>query len=525
MLSSDAMDSGGLTCQESSSHTKRSETWVKSFLLICFIIGMYLQFDMGYADNGDFTRSMEAFTSGPVGIEPNFPSLGTEAWPKRFFNYWIPYWKLDWPRKLPTTSTPLLWLPGILLNYSLYSSTILYMPLISLFPKVILFGILLLLFKWVETQTNHKAIFLLCLVAPLVLMLTTTSYLAYFNSYYQETGGIVYLLLLLISLIYLKKRPGVVSLLCCFAATMLLSTAKVAYFYWPLLSMPFVVIIWCVHKRIKWFKAALGGMILMAALTCLSIHLTRTYIYNPQSYLSLFNGALTFSDNSAEHLHRLGMDDAISKVDIPPFSTEGGKIISRHYDKMSFLNTINVICHEPVVGFRMIYNVLDNMQDISLEYLGTYSFDDPRSHERLSMAPNSQLKPPAVPKRSEDYRVWHDAKQTKPLNLWATLKYKLFPTGYALAIALVLYPCWFIFGLLHRDFVQELSMIGLLTTIACCVDMSVAIFGAGKYELIKHLLLSNVLFDIASIAFVNSVLFFCIKRFEHKPANLINTMP
>jgi hypothetical protein len=41
--------------------------------------------------------------------------------------------------------------------------------------------------------------------------------------------------------------------------------------------------------------------------------------------------------------------------------------------------------------------------------------------------------------------------------------------------------------------------------------MTVAILGDGKLELPKHLFLSNVLFDIAIIVFLSSVLLFCLE--------------
>jgi hypothetical protein len=107
---------------------------------------MYSQYNSGLADNGDFERSMGWISPGPIGIEPNLPAAGTEASSKRFLNYWIPSWKMEWnisASACPATSAILLWIPGAVLNYFLYSPKILYLPLLSLFPKLLLLGILL----------------------------------------------------------------------------------------------------------------------------------------------------------------------------------------------------------------------------------------------------------------------------------------------------------------------------------------------------------------------------------------------
>jgi hypothetical protein len=500
------------------------ETWVKSALILLFVQGMYLQHNLGYADNGDYTRSMGGFTSGPIGIEPNWPPGGTETWNKRFFMYWIPYWHLDWKFSPPKTAAFLLWLPGVALNYFLYSKTVLYLPLVSLFPKLILFGMLLLLFKWVDTQTNHKVLVLLSLGIPFVLLLTATDYLAFFNSFYQESGSVVFLFLFLSSLIYLKRHPKYISLLCSLASIVLLATAKATYCYWPSLAIPFVVGVWYFEKGIKWYKALGSCVLLVLMLTFASIWATHTEDYKFQTYSSLFYGVLTFSDDPSRHLHRLGMDNAAGEAGIPPFTPLREEFTNKYQDKMSFLNSAVVIYNEPAVLLRAIKHVLYNMQDASLEYLGKYSPDDPLSAERLKIISMPEAERDTIMRKSQEIRVWLDAGETKPLNLWAALKYKFFPTGYALAIAMALYACWFIFSLWQTGLNQELSMIGLLTTITCGVDMLVAILGAGKYELIKHLFLANVLFDVATIVFVNSVLLLCLNRFTKK-SYAIESMP
>jgi hypothetical protein len=121
---------------------QRLERSMEIILILWFVVAMYLQQNVGLADNGDFTRAMTWVSTGPIGIEPNWPAANTEDWSKRFFNFWIPYWKLELNMSIPTTSAFVLWLPGALLNKFLYSGTVLYLPSLSLLPKLLLFGVL-----------------------------------------------------------------------------------------------------------------------------------------------------------------------------------------------------------------------------------------------------------------------------------------------------------------------------------------------------------------------------------------------
>ncbi len=194
------------------------------------------------------------------------------------------------------------------------------------------------------------------------------------------------------------------------------------------------------------------------------------------------------------------MDDAAQCVNTSEYSPVGSACFTKYQNQMSFQNTVRVIYREPVVMFRMLRYVLGNMQDVSLDYLGKYSFDDPRSKTSPGISINGIEK-----------RFWVSTNETIPLNLWAKLKFKFFPKGDALSFVLIGFVIWFIMRLKGTGINQDLALIGLMSTVACVVDMIVAILGDGKCELIKHLFLSNILFDIAAVVFFNSVLLFCLE--------------
>jgi hypothetical protein len=450
---------------------------------------MYLQHNTGLADNGDYARSMAWISSGPIGIGPNWPIAGsTERWPKRFLDYWIPFWKLEWnisASTIPATSAIVLWFPGVVINHFFYSPKILYLPLLSLFPNLLLLGVLLLLFKWISIQTRHRFFLLLGVGVPMTFLFTSTDYIVYFNTFYQETASFVFLFLFLSSILILKRRPSLGYLVLSIAFLLFLATSKTSNVYWPFIAVPFVFHIWSAGKKIKLRTKFVAGLALIVTFTFVSQRITaRGSVHNPP-YDSLFDGVLTFSENPSEHLHRLGFDGAMQCVNTTSFSVIGNTFFTKYKERMTYQSTLDVIYHEPMVLFNCFKYALDNMQKTNLTYLGKYAFDDPRNAEKNSVE--------------------------SLLNLWGLLKLKFFPVGYSLAFVLVGFLCWFIIGLKQTGLYHDLSIIGLLCSIACIIDMFVAILGDGKLELPKHLFLSNVLFDIAIIVFLSNVLLFCLE--------------
>lgn len=475
---------------------------------------MYSHHDVGLADNGDFTRYMGWISSGPIGIEPNWPDIGSKDWSRRFFNYWIPFWKFRWNIAMPAKSSAfLLWLPGAVLNKFLYSNKVLYLPYLSILPKLILFFVLLLIFKWINLNARHKTILLISIGIPITLMFTTTDYVAYLNSFYAESAGLIFYFLLLISIVILKRFQSFTHLLCSLASVMFLATAKPAYLYWPLLAIPFIFYAWSLNKGIK---LHLSMLVIYSALITLFI-LASAFITNAGStkinpYNSLFNGALTFSNNPSAHLRNLGIDNALQCINTSAFSSIGQVCFAKYQNQMSFINTARVLYREPLVIFRLMKYALDRMQDISLEYLGKYSFYDPRSKRSLRVS------------SSDKSHFWLHFNEGILLRLWSEFKFRFFPKGYALIFVIIGFLTWFILGLKRTSFQQDLAFIGLISIIACIIDMNIAILGDGKTELIKHLFLSNVLFDIAAIAFFNSTLLYCLDFIETKLKSIISKL-
>ena len=468
-------------------------------LLGGFVAGMAIQFHTGLADNGDFTRSIKFFSSGPVGIRPNFPPPGTPLWHDRFYEYWLPDWTLQRHNEKIVTTAVLLWLPGVLASAVSGSSTV-SLPWLSLVPRAILLAELWVLLRWAARQPAGRWL-PWTLGLPLVLLLTTTDNAVYLNSFYQEAASQAFVLPVLFSLVGLKARPTGLRLALFVGSVALLTAAKSSTIYWPLLALPFGLYAWTGRDPARWHRRAAAilasGLAVACLLTVGARRLTDYREANVNPYHSLFYGALMFSREPAEHLQRLGLADGVACIGVSAYDERGKAYFNAHLARMSFLNTLSTLAHEPSILWRMGCFGLDAMQDISLEYLGKYAPDDPR---RLEQAPWGGI---AV---GSETRLWDAPHEATWVNLWSNLKFHAFPTGAALAFTLAGFAAFGAYRLRAPGPGGDLALAGLLAALATVADMAVAMLGEGRHELIKHLYFANLLFDLAAIASLNGVL-------------------
>ncbi len=232
----------------------RAAGWIKVTLVLGLVVAIYLQIDVGMGDETDFLRAARWLADSPVGQDNVTLDDGAIKYTNRYFLYYLPYWKYTEATLLDRlmqigeakTSTALLWLPGLLVNYFAYSAKVLYLPVLSLLPRLLLVGGLFALFAWIEANCPSRRAFLyLVLGLPSALLLLTTDYVAYLNSFYQETGSLIYLGLWIASLLYLRGRPqswrrGWL----CLGALSLLVCAKASNIYWVVVGVVFLATVW-----------------------------------------------------------------------------------------------------------------------------------------------------------------------------------------------------------------------------------------------------------------------------------------
>jgi len=495
---------------------------IQGVLLVFLCFMLYASLHTGLANNGDFERVMTWFTSAPANMPENWPAVDTPEYHDRFFNYFIPDWKLDFPLEGMFSSVELLWLPGVLLNWLFISKTVLSMTMVGLVPRLLSLVILWLTFRWINAiyppagliakkesdpvepaGGSWRALVLsLTLGIPLTLVLGSGATLVYFNSFYQETGSFIFLFLFIAALIYawwvdhvhpraVQKegrsfantetmatkeplRPYLWPRYFALAALLGLLTAKASNIYW---IVPGVLLLVPWRKALARPRAFIPLYIGIAATLALAVVLvpSRPDQRQPEVFQSLFNGALTFSKEPAQRLDELGLKGAKKCIYQSAFKPSAYECILLFSDKITFLSTAQVILHEPIILFRTARYAAQNMQGLTPQ-LGKYA-------KGAAYLPRTQ---------------------TILLGAWSSFKGRFFPRGLGLLATLVFFTGFLGLSLKRsRGMRRDLAVLGLLATLACFVDLTIQVLGDGRADIIKHLFLANVLFDLAAMAALN----------------------
>ncbi len=461
-------------------------TLLRAVLCAALVVGSVLQMRMGLADNGDFSRIMTWISSGPVGFAENWPAEGTPDYDLRFWNHSLAYWSLDMPlRSRWVSAVMLLWIPGIAVNMIAHAPDELWLPWLSLGARLFMCAMLLLLFRWIDRTLPDRRLRMTLIVGlPFTLYAVNSDTVAYFTSMYQEPGVLAAVFVTLAVVWHLRLRvPDMCGALIAAAAALLVGTAKISMLYWPVLLLPAVMPWYTLRSRPRIAAAYITGvLVLPLVVTLLMASLVGSRRDN--AYQSLYCGALTFSDQPAAHLTQLSLDGTERYIREPAYTPTAREFITTHPQACSHMNTLRVIVAEPMIAWRMHVFAADSMQRMTLRHLGSDLLDNYRTAAR-------------------PWRVVQatGSERSGPLALWSTIKRLAFPRGQSLLVTLAVMIVGFgAIALLARGTVRgELARLGLLAASACGIDIWLQIFGDGRQDLIKHLFLGNLLFDIAIV--------------------------
>jgi len=463
--------------------------FMKAALIAWAVVAVYAHVNVGLSDNGDFFRSVRAFSmDGPIGLlQANSPGCSDYWDHEENFKYWFPYWKLEWRKDHFETSTLFLWLPGIIVNYFCYSKNVLFLPFVALLPKCFLILTLISLFYWIEANFERGRTLVLGLVGvPFVLFISDTRYQSYFNSFYQETGEFIYLLLFLFSLVYLRCRPrSKWRLIGSLGSLSLLGTSKLSALYVIPLGIPAILFLFDggISRKIMIAGGFVAGLAVLGFLFSY-FQREQTEIMRCHSFQRVFAGELIFSNDVRGQLAGLGLQEAQGCVGHDISDDIGNDCVKTYGGKTTFRTFLQVLEKEPAILPKMIMLPSKNMQRLQTNFF-KYTIDNPLNAEGLAC---------------EKYE-----ESGQPLLLWSGMKSRFFPTGPLLFMTLFIYLIFFVFQFGKAKPVGDLSIVGGISAMFCLVDMLVAIIGDGACDLAKHLFLANALFDVATISFISVV--------------------
>lgn len=460
-------------------------------VLSVFYTVQSLEHDFGVADTGDYSRVSRFLTPGPVGVSQRWDMPEAFEIKRNMRDCWLPYWRLELSPVPPVfSSVILLWLPGLLVNLMFYSTSTLYLPFLSIFPKLLILVSIYLIFRWLINTGKLNIATFAAVTAPLFLIYTDRNYTAYFNTFYQETASLTWLLFFIALFLYLSARPGVSNrgAVAYYAVLFLFSTSKASLIYVPLLSLPMSI---ALYRKSSVRIRPLQALVLLMFPLVVSFSLgSYGWMRSANTYLSLFNGTLTFSKDPDGHLKRLGLSEARHMIGTRAFTKEARKYRSTmDRRRVSYLSSLSVMVLEPAVFARMMLHAADNMQETSVTRLGKRS-------------------------STVQYRL------SSP---WSTLKRKYFPRGTGLLALLVVSMLFFtVMILLYGKSMGGASAVftaGLFTSSGVLVDMFIKMFGAGKDGMIKHLIFANALFDLTVVLLLGSMVMVFAHVARRKPAH------
>ncbi len=385
----------------------------------------------------------------------NFPPPGTSAWDERFYHFWIPYWKLDFPLGASTfTSALVLWLPGIILNRFLYSATILWVPLTSLGARLALLALLILLLNWLERNSRRPALHYLILGLPLVLLFMTSDVAGFYNSFYQESASLVFIPLVLAIIVWGQHRARSTGFYVVYlVAITLLTLSKTASFYWAVLALPGVISFQQIRTRPFRFLPLAAGLLVLP----LVAGLTLTHVQNEgpnRAYNTLYGGVLLLSDAPQQRLAELGLADTVTCLGKDWYSGGGADCSKPYWDQIDFTAAARVMLVEPQIVLKQIQLLADLFQNLSLN-LGKYAAGADFPH-----------------------------RETR-LNLWSKIKQTYFPRGmWLLAVSLLLAfaAAW---AWKKDGLPADLARLGLICLLAMWIDSFIEIWGDGQRDLLN----------------------------------------
>ena len=240
------------------------------------------------------------------------------------------------------------------------------------------------------------------------------------------------------------------------------------------------------------------GLALVCLLPVAARRLTEYHEANVNPYHSLFYGVLMFSRQPAAHLQRLGLADGADCIGVSAYDERGKGVLQRPPradDLPPHALHPGPTSRRSSGGWGS--SAWAPCRTSPWKYLGKYAEGDPRGASR----------PPwhGIGTGSEQ-RVWTAPLAASGANLWSDLKFHAFPTGTALALTLAGFAGFCGWRLRAPGTGGDLALVGLLATLAVVADGAVAMLGEGRHELIKHLYLANLLFDVAAVACLNGVL-------------------
>lgn len=437
---------------------KKIEPFSYYAVLGCFVALSFLHLLTGYADNGDFSRSVGFIFEKPAGFSSMWPAGGTGEWGERFFSGWVDNWVFlsNWPeiRKLSSISTykPYLLLQAGLSKLVGGQNADYSVILGSVLSRLILCVVFISAAYHFRRRFSSLPAWIF--VALFGVVFVDSAWTAFLNSFYEEQIAIIFLPVFGFLLLRFHENKSARTGFWLLSCATLVGAAKTAYFYLPALSLLFLLSFLSSRKEVV--KLTLVAVFFQ--IVALSpVYFGRYGEIN--SYHALYFGALkTLSEDDAASIRSVrGNPVARECIGVSAFDP-GGKECMKTL-RVSYVDVAALIGSHPSVGAKMLFEAFNEGRVLDLVHLG----------KKIKNSPNFS-----------DLPVF---------NFWP----KIFKHGLNFFVLLVL--CFSGILLIRRNgFVNEKERSALIVGVFLAVfgfTQYLVSLGDGFYEMAKHLIVGN----------------------------------
>lgn len=343
------------------------ETFFYALFVLFFLLSS-LHLLTGYADNGDFARSIGFIFEKPDGFSEMWPSKEGDEWKNRFFNSWTDKWIFlsGWPdfSKIYSISTYKIYISAQALLVKFLNINDFYYSIISasLISRIILWGAIFFIVQKIRENFSLSASWAAMLIFSLLLL--DSGWIAFLNSFYEDQVAIIFLPVLGCLIWNFCEKRSLKSGLWVLLCATFIGSAKNAYFYLPLLvSFMIIPSIKCKKEKI---------LLMAMALIFQSISFAPAYFgkYGKiNAYHSMYYGFLNTltKDEIGSITSENGKTILIDCIGVHAFEKMGEKCVQ--LSDLSYNDAFSFVINHPKVAIRALRLAFDNGRDSQIDYV------------------------------------------------------------------------------------------------------------------------------------------------------------
>lgn len=442
--------------------------------LAALLVGLWsLQLFVGYADNGDFDRSMGFALAKPSGFHSMWERHEGGGTADRFQTVWHDRWDVraefepiegKYPRS--TYKAYLITQVGFV---ALLTGGDVYSVVLGSLPSRALLLLALCGLTFAVAAATSRAVALAFLAIAMVVLLDAT-FAGLVNSFYEEQMTVLLLPLLAWAVLTLLHRPRLAPAGVALLLAALLGGAKTAYFYLPALLLPLLLAL-----QPGWRARAVLFLIFLPGQWLAVQPLLTSEYPNTNAYHAMYYGALLeLPRERLQSLKAAGEEFDENCIGAPAFVPAG--TACRDQAMLTHRDTLSLLLRHPDLALRMVIR---------------------------AAALGSRLRPDYLSQRLHDAPDLSTLAPFRMMQVAFSWYFHVFVAAAALAASVLL---------IRRragTFAPVLAT-GVALAVYGATQYAVAL-ADGYYEMVKHLLAANFALALAS-AFLLPGLVFALAR-------------